>query len=245
MSVEVGYTRRWLQHFVVTRQPRRDRGGFRHVQRHGAGRPRLPGGGGYVVSGLYDVNLPSAASRTSWPRSTDLLPGARRCSTSATTALLVDVSARPRNGLSCSRAASTRERRSRTTVTMRAILPEIGPLNPYCHNEPGFITRVDRPGVLHDSEGGRQPERDRPERSGRAAAGELVGAAMRRSCRRSGRSLSAQPAIRDRQSRHAWRRLGRPGQRDRHPHRQDPAVRPNARRTSGSTSSTSSTLRRS
>ena len=24
---------------------------------------------------------------------------------------------------------------------VRALLPEIGPLNPYCHNEPGFITR--------------------------------------------------------------------------------------------------------
>jgi hypothetical protein len=24
---------------------------------------------------------------------------------------------------------------------VRALLPEVGPLNPYCHNEPGFITR--------------------------------------------------------------------------------------------------------
>ena len=25
---------------------------------------------------------------------------------------------------------------------VRALLPEIGPLNPYCHNEPGYITRL-------------------------------------------------------------------------------------------------------
>ena len=52
----------------------------------------------------------------------------------------LDVSARPRNGLVFQGGINTGK-----TVTdncaVRVMLPEIGPLNPYCHNEPGFITR--------------------------------------------------------------------------------------------------------
>jgi hypothetical protein len=52
----------------------------------------------------------------------------------------LDVSARPRQGLLFQGGIN-----SGKTVTdncaVRTTLPEIDPLNPYCHNEPGFITR--------------------------------------------------------------------------------------------------------
>jgi hypothetical protein len=50
------------------------------------------------------------------------------------------VTARPRNGLIFQGGINTGK-----TVTdncaVRTLLPEVSPLNPYCHNEPGFITR--------------------------------------------------------------------------------------------------------
>jgi hypothetical protein len=54
--------------------------------------------------------------------------------------MLVTVSSRPRNGLMFQGGINAGK-----TVTdncaVRALLPEVGPLNPYCHSEPGFITR--------------------------------------------------------------------------------------------------------
>jgi hypothetical protein len=54
--------------------------------------------------------------------------------------VLINVSSRPRSGLTFQGGINTGK-----TVTdncaVRDLLPEISPLNPYCHSEPGVITR--------------------------------------------------------------------------------------------------------
>ena len=57
VSVEVGYNRRWLDNFVDHRQPRLQ--GPATSARSASWRrrdPRLPGGGGQTIAGLYNVN---------------------------------------------------------------------------------------------------------------------------------------------------------------------------------------------
>ena len=65
--------------------------------------------------------------------------------------VLLNVSARPRNGLTLQGGINTGK-----TVTdnceVRALLPEVNSLNPYCNNAPGLITRVHRHRLVHHPE---------------------------------------------------------------------------------------------
>ena len=89
---------------------------------------------------LYDVNANRAGQSNVLATFTDFLPEAP-LQYQRYNGLLFNVSARPRNGITFQGGINTGK-----TVTdncaVRAILPEIATLNPYCHNEPGFITRV-------------------------------------------------------------------------------------------------------
>src|SRR5262249_35681007 len=117
--------------------------------------PRLPGGGGYVVNNLYNV-LPQYFGQTS-----NLLTTEANYSNSAYqhyNGALVNVTARAMRGLTVQGGVNTG-----STVEdlcgARALFPELGstplvaaavgfqslplsPTNPYCHNAPGFITKV-------------------------------------------------------------------------------------------------------
>ena len=84
MSVEIGYNRRWLNDFSVTDNLARDASDFGTFSVTAPADPRLPDGGGYVVSGLYNVNADRAGQSNDFVTYTDFLPG-RHCSTSATT----------------------------------------------------------------------------------------------------------------------------------------------------------------
>ena len=137
VSVEVGYFRRWLQNFTVVDNRAVTAADFDAFSVTAPSDPRLPDGGGYVVSGLYNVSNAKAGqtnSFTTWSRNFG-------SQTSMYNGVLVNVSARMRNGLTIQGGVN-----SGATVTdnceIRGDLPEISPTGPYCRDDPGLITRV-------------------------------------------------------------------------------------------------------
>src|SRR5207244_5444307 len=99
---------------------------------------RLPNGGGYTVSGLRDVTPTLFNQALNFATYAEFIGASQYQKYNG---LLVNISARVRGGLNFTGGLNT----GKTTTDnceVRAILPEGGTLNPYCHNEPGFITRV-------------------------------------------------------------------------------------------------------
>ena len=99
--------------------------------------PRLPDGGGYVVSGLYNVKNEKAGqtnSYTTWSNNYGT-------QTQTYNGVLVNLSARTRNGVTIQGGLNTG-----STVTnnceIRGELPEIAPVNPFCKDAPGLVTRL-------------------------------------------------------------------------------------------------------
>jgi hypothetical protein len=149
MSVSVGYTRRWLQNFTVTDNQSVTAADFTQFSITAPPDPRLPGGGGYVVSGLYDValnkfgqinNLSTYASN--YGSISQMYNGVD-----------VNVTARLRNGFQVQGGLSSGARVT-DYCSVRAALPEMtgafstgsevppfSPVNPYCHYAPGVTTR--------------------------------------------------------------------------------------------------------
>jgi hypothetical protein len=150
ISVEVGYTRRWLQNFTVTDNLAVAPSDFTQFSVTAPSDPRLPGGGGYVVAGLYDVN-PLKFGQTDNYRT--YAPAYGNVS-QMYNGVDVNVSARLRNGFQIQGGTST----GQTVIDscdVRDKLPEqvstgassqggipYNPLNPYCHNAPGVTTRA-------------------------------------------------------------------------------------------------------
>ena len=137
VSVEVGYFRRWLQNFTVTDNLAVSAADFDSFNIVAPSDPRLPGGGGYSVAGLYNVK-PLLSGQTN-----NLTTWAENFGgqTSMYNGVLVNVSARTRHGLMVQGGVN-----SGRTVTdscdLRAALPETALNDPYCRNDPGFVTRV-------------------------------------------------------------------------------------------------------
>jgi hypothetical protein len=149
VSVEVGYFHRWLQNFFVTDNVLVPTSGFQQFSLTAPSDPRLPGGGGYVVNNLYNV-LPQYFGQTLNNLTTE-----QNFSNSAYqhyNGALLNVSARATKGLTLQGGINTGST-VEDVCGARAQLPEmtavggfqslpIGPTNPYCHNAPGFITKV-------------------------------------------------------------------------------------------------------
>ena len=137
VAVEAGYFRRWLQNFTVIDNLAVTAADFDPFSIVAPLDPRLPDGGGYTVSGLYNLN-PSKVGQTNSLTTWANTYGAQ---TSMYNGFLMNVSARGRNGLTVQGGINVGK-----TVTdnceVQAVLREIAPVDPYCHNDPGFITRV-------------------------------------------------------------------------------------------------------
>ena len=151
VSVEAGYTRRWLQNFTVTDDRELAPGDFDEFSIVAPLDPRLPGGGGYSLSGLYNVkperfSRPSDNLRTYAPDYGTI--------SQVYNGVDINVSARLANGLTVRGGSSTGQRVT-DYCDIRAQLPEqtgafstgsevpaFSPTNPYCHHAPGVTTRI-------------------------------------------------------------------------------------------------------
>ncbi len=150
ISVEGAYVRRWLQNFTVTDNLAAQASDYTPFSIAAPLDPRLPGGGGYAISGLYDVN-PTLFGRTN-----NYVTYASNFGTmtSVYNGFELSASARVVNGLQLQGGSSTGQTvvdycSVRATLpgqnaaqATASYLPAFSPVNPYCHNAPGFTTRI-------------------------------------------------------------------------------------------------------
>jgi len=135
-SVEVGYYVRWFQGFFVTDNLAVTFADFAQFSLTAPLDPRLPGGGGSVITGLYDVNPAQFGLTNNYVTAAESFGDQY----SHWDGVEINLTARPRTGLTVQGGTSTGQ-----TVTdscaIRAQLPEIAQLNPYCHVASGFLTQ--------------------------------------------------------------------------------------------------------
>jgi hypothetical protein len=148
VSIEAGYFRRWLNNFTVTDNLLVGPGDFTAYSFTAPSDPRLPGGGNYVVNGLYNV-VPGKFNQTSnnITLANDFGEQYQRYN-----GMLLNVSARLGRGLTFQGGVNT-GKTVQDNCAVRAALPElnivaagvspaVGVGNPYCHSDPGFITKM-------------------------------------------------------------------------------------------------------
>jgi hypothetical protein len=153
VSVEFGYFRRWLKSFFVDDNLATSPSDFTPFSIVAPVDSRLPDGGGYTISGLFDgsptkigqVNnlLTTADTFGEWSQSYN--------------GFLLNVTARPRSSLTLQGGLNTGAT-VRDNCAIRAVNPEftyatlanasgpattlVSPTTPYCHASTGFVTRV-------------------------------------------------------------------------------------------------------
>jgi hypothetical protein len=147
VSVEAGYFHRWLTHYTTTDNTALSAADFTSFTLTAPSDPRLPGGGGYPISGLLNLT-PQGFARI--PSNNVTFSDNFGGQTQVYNGVLVNLTARAANGLTMTAGVN-----SGKTVNdycdLRASLPElslgfggsiVGPTNPYCHQDPGFVTKV-------------------------------------------------------------------------------------------------------
>jgi hypothetical protein len=137
VSVEVGYYRRWLQNFTVTDNQLVTAADYDQFSITAPQDPRLPNGGGYVINGLYNITPTKVSlndTLTTWARNYG-------DESSMYNGFLMNATARMRNGLTFQAGLNT-GKTVVDTCAVRAELPETSTTNPYCRDDPGFVTRV-------------------------------------------------------------------------------------------------------
>ena len=231
VSVEVGYVRRWLTNFYVTDNLAVGAVRLHAVRRRRAVDPRLPGGGGYNIAGLYDVN-PALFGVTN-----NLLNLASDYGTvsSVYNGVELSVNARIRGGLQLQGGSSIGSQVI-DSCEARAKLPEqnatnspitggvaYNPLNPYCHNAPGFTNRMTALATYTI------PKVDVQVSGTLASSPGIPLAANYTYSTAQADDVRRPPAVGERaphgQSGEARRRLGRSAQRGRLPRREEPPAR--------------------
>jgi hypothetical protein len=144
VGVEVGYQRRWLVNFIVTDNLARAPEDHTSFGINVPSDPRLPGGGGGVLQGLYNVT-PTAAARLNDNFQT--LSNDYGDRTQIANSVYLNLTARPRSGLVLQGGFNTAKTDS-DYCEIRAAIPEwtvLGaqsPTNPWCDTSTGWVTRV-------------------------------------------------------------------------------------------------------
>jgi hypothetical protein len=143
ISVEVGYFHRWLTHYTVTDNQNLGPADFTAFTLTAPADSRLPNGGNYSIPGLYNITTAGFAKAASnnvtfadnFGKQTQVYNG-----------VLVNLSARAKSGLTLSAGVNS-GKTVNDLCDLRAAIPEltnafVSPNNPYCHVDPGFVTKV-------------------------------------------------------------------------------------------------------
>jgi hypothetical protein len=147
VSIEVGYFRRWLNNFTITDNLAVGPNDFTQYSITAPSDPALPGGGGYVINGLYNV-VASGFGQTSnrITLADDIGEQYQKYN-----GMLFNLSARLGRGVqfqggintgktvqdNCAVRAQVPE-----LTTVAGVSPAVNPGNPNCHADPGFITKA-------------------------------------------------------------------------------------------------------
>jgi hypothetical protein len=137
VSAEIGYFRRWLVNFNVNDNRRVSAAQFDRFSITAPSDPRLPNGGGYVLENLYNV------TPTLFGQTDNLLTDSGNFGEQyqVYNGVQLNVTARPRNGVTIQGGLNA-GKTVMDNCAVREALPEIAPVNPFCHNDPGVITRL-------------------------------------------------------------------------------------------------------
>ena len=137
-SVDVGYFRRWYGNFVITDNLNLAPSDFTAFSVVAPSDPRLPGGGGNTVNGLYNI---TQVALTRPPN--NLLTFAKNYGTQVENwqGVDVNVSSRLRGGVLAQGGIST-GRTLTDSCEIRAAVPETTVLNPYCRVETPYLTQL-------------------------------------------------------------------------------------------------------
>ncbi len=148
MSVEAGYFKRWLSNFTATDNQALASADFTLYSVAAPLDSRLPSGGGYTVSGLYNVT-PAGFLVAASNNITDTKNFGHQWQDY--NGFLINVTARAAKGLTFQGGINTGktvqdncEIRSQIPelVTAGGVSPIVNTGNPYCHSDPGFVTKV-------------------------------------------------------------------------------------------------------
>ena len=135
VSVNVGYFRRIFGNFFVTDNLATRATDYDTFSIIAPADQRLPDSGGYTVSNLYDVTPTLSGVTNNFQTFSDAYGNQRR----HWNGVEVNFTARIRGGLTFQGGSST-GRRIDDTCEIREALPESALLNPYCLQEPPFLT---------------------------------------------------------------------------------------------------------
>jgi hypothetical protein len=135
VSVNVGYFRRIFGNFFVTDNRATTAADYDTFSIVAPADPRLPDGGGYTIANLYNVTPALSGVNNNFQTFSDVFGAQRR----HWNGVEVNFTARISGGLSLQAGTST-GRRVDDTCELREVLPETATLNPYCLQEPRFLT---------------------------------------------------------------------------------------------------------
>jgi hypothetical protein len=137
VSVDVGYFHRAFGNFFATDNLAVTAADFDTFRVTSPADPRLPDGGGQVISNLYNVSPAKSGLTNNFVTEADNFGK----QTSVWNGVEVNFTARIRGGLTVQGGTST-GRATTDNCEIRQQLPETNALNPYCHVEPPFKTQV-------------------------------------------------------------------------------------------------------